>query len=85
MTLTQAIQQTGLAVQEFDGYTLTVRDYATSPDYPELTQGFGLSVQQGEMPAHYSEVFPTLAALEMSAENFAPDAGWQVYEVEQTA
>lgn len=84
MTLTNALQENGQAQQEFDGYTVSVRDYSANPDFTDgLTQGYGLSIQQEEMPAHHSEVFSSLEELQASNALIGQQDGWQAYQTEQ--
>jgi hypothetical protein len=57
-TLQQALQETGIAQVEYDGYTATVTD-----GQGEFGDEFRLAIQKEAMPPHFSKLFHSLGEI----------------------
>lgn len=59
LTLQKALQETGIAQVEYDGYTATVMD-----EQGEFGDQFSLAIQKEAMPPHFSKLYSSVAEVE---------------------
>lgn len=78
LTLQQALQETGIAQLEYDGYTAVVRD-----EEGEFGDKLLLSIQKEAMPPHFSQHYDFFSDVEEEVKKKFPEPlEWEVVEPE---